>query len=229
MNKEQISNNSEQMETGSEQLEKKEEQADTVKKRPNANYNLSHPEPPPDKLYQPGAEENLTFHYSRERRLAKAPQAVRDIYNDTKPVRFNLFKPLIADKPRAMLFGSIIILCVIILFFSNNGLFDSSYVIDGNRIEITGTRFEGATILVLKKTIRSGIAALTSSPYTGVVDIAVSPQANENEEYSVFYHRVFFTLNKTEEYRFAVPFDAPDLLLVLQSEKSNLQFKFKPE
>ena len=194
-----------------------------VKRRPNANYNLSRPD-------KPDAEENLTFHYSRERRLANAPQAVRDIYAENKQqTRFNLFKPLVADKPRAMLFASIIILCAIILFLSTIGYFDTSYALDGNKIEITGTRFENATILVLKKTVKTGIAAINSSPYSGAVDIAVSPVVSGDEEFPVFYHRVFFSLDKTEEYRFAVPFDASDLLMVLQSEKSSVQIKIKPE
>ena len=195
------------------------------KQRPNAKYNLSHP----DKPVEPGEQENITFHYSRERRLTKAPQAVRDFYTEPKQTRFNLFRPLVADKPRAMLFATIIILCVIILIFSNIGLSDTSYVMDGCKIEITGTRFEGATILILKKTVRTGIAAINSTPYSGAIDIAVSPVTDGDKEFPVFYHRVFFTLDSTEVYRFAVPFDSPDLLLVLQSEKSSLQFKIKPE
>ena len=190
-----------------------------IKNRPNANYNLSYPD-------KPGMEENLNFHYSREQRLAKAPQAVKDLYSENKQTRFNLFRPLVADRPRAMLFGSIVILCAIILLFSNIGIFDNSYVLDGNKIEITGTRFEGATILVLKKSVRTGIASINSTPYSGAVDIAVSPES-EDEEFPIFYHRVFFTLNKMEEYRFAVPFNEPDLLLVIQSEKNSLKFKFK--
>ena len=214
MDKEQTANDCEQLIANGGKPE--------VKQRPNANYNLSHPD-------KPDAEENPVFHYSRERRLASAPQAVRDLYNDSKPFRFNLFKPLVADRPRAMLFGSIIILCAIILFFSTIGYFDNSYAMDGNKIEITGTRFEGATIIVIKKTVRTGIASINTIPYSGAVDVAVSPEAGSgNEEFPVFYHRVFFTLDKTEEYRFAVPFDTPDLLLVLQTEKSNLQYKLKP-
>ncbi|MCL2243733.1 MAG: hypothetical protein FWC03_04605 [Treponema sp.] len=224
----------EQTENNNEQLTKGEEQTGAEKRRPNANYNLSHPESPPDLMHEgspkPGAEENLLFHYSRERRLVKAPQAVKDLYSEKKQTRFNLFKPLVADRPRAVLFGSIIFLCAMILFFSNTGFFDSSYILDGNRIDISGTRFENATILVLKKSVRTGIASITASPYSGAVDIAVSPTVNsENDNSQVFYHRVFFTMDKAEEYRFAVPFDVPDLLVVLQSEKSDLQFKLKTE
>jgi len=194
------------------------------KTRPNANYKLSKPDGP-----NPAAEENLVFYYNRERRLEKAPQAVKDLYAPKKTGSgFNLLRPLIADKPRATVFFSIILMCVMIIFVTLMNKFGGSYSLEGNGIEIKGTRYEGATIVVLTKAVKKN----SGNAYTGAVDIAVSVPVSggvENEDTPVFYHRIFFSMEPVEEYRFAVPFDSPEQLIILQSEKNALQIKYKPE
>ncbi|WP_461246575.1 hypothetical protein [Treponema sp. R6D11] len=199
------------------------EETEGKKPRPNANYKLSKPDGP-----NPAAEENLVFYYSRERRLEKSSQAVKDLYAKRQPHNsFNLLKPLVADKPRATLFFTIILICVFIVIVSlvtKTG----AYSLDGNRIDIIGTRFEGATIVVLTKTVKKN----ADRAYTGAVDLAVSYpviEGAENEESPVFYHRIFFSMEPVEEYRFAVPFDSPQQVIILQSEKSRLQINYKPE
>jgi len=203
---------------------------DNKKPRPNANYKLSKPDGP-----NKAAEENLVFYYNRERRLEKAPQAVKDLYNKDKPEgRFNLLRPLIADKPRATVFFTIILVCVMTVIVTLLNKTGNVYSLDGNGIVITGTRFEGTTIVVLTKTVKKK----AGNAYTGAVDIAVSYHVNgvennggvvNDEDYPVFYHRIFFSMEPSEEYRFAVPFDSPEQLLILQTEKSALKIKFKPE
>jgi hypothetical protein len=189
--------------------------------RPNANYNLSRPD-------KGGVieEDKLVFHYNRERRLEKAPQIVRDLYADNKSSgRFGIFRSLVSSKPKAMLFYSIVILCAIIMVFSFLGIFDRSNFLDGNTIKITGTIYEGATIVILTKTITKS----SDTAYYGAVDIAISPVVNnDNEDFLVFYHRIFFSLEEIEEYRFVVPFDAPELLAVLHTENRSLRTSFKP-
>ncbi|MCL2210671.1 MAG: hypothetical protein FWB95_01980 [Treponema sp.] len=187
--------------------EKKENQ------RPNQKYNLSRNsgEVPP---------EGLTFYYNRERRLANAPESVRDMYKEQKKTRFGLFSVLVADKPRTFLFAMIVLLCVAILVLSLTGYLDTS-TFDGNRLDITGTHFEGATIILIKKSARNNNA------YSGAVEIAVS--VPQEDDFPVFYHRIFFSMEKEEMYRFAVPFDSAELLMVLQSEKNTLQLKLIPK
>lgn len=181
--------------------------------RPNANYKLSKQD------VKPG--EQLNFHYSREHRLESAPQSVRDLYDNQNNKRFNLFSPLVADRPRRMLFGTIVILCIVILIFSATGLFNKTYSLEGNKLDIRGTGYEGTAIIVIRKTVNKAPA------YTGAVDIAVSPVAPQDEEYPVFYHRIFFTLEQDEEYRFVIPFDSPQIAMVLQTEKNSLKITVK--
>ena len=200
---------------------------DQEKKRPNANYPLSG---------QNVDENNLVFHYSREHRLAKAPQAVRDMYNKPQqPHRFNLIRPLVRTKPLAMMFASIIIICIFILVISALGLAGSSYNLDGTRVSLQAIQYEGAAIVVVKKTIPKDIVSRFSSaaaPYSGAVEIAVQPvikTAADQESQTVFYHKIFFTLEPEEVYRFSVPFDAKEFAIVLQTEKKELRVTVKAE
>ena len=186
--------------------------------RPNEKYKLSKG----DSLVDP-KEEELVFYYNREHRLAKAPQSVRDLYTAQKKPRFNLLKPLVADKPRAILFFTILIICIFIVVLSILGFFDSSYKLEGNKIEISRAEFEGTTIVTFRKTVKDNEA------YSGAVDIVVTAAAPPGEEIPLFYHRVFFTLTKEEDYSFVVPFDSPELLMLVQTEKSSLNIKLKPK
>jgi len=191
---------------------------DNEKQRPNAEYNLSRPSAPR------GSEESLNFRYSRERRLENAPQEVKDLYKENKPNRFGLLGPLIADRPRRMLFLIIILLCLTILILSMFGYLDKSLSFAGNQLEIKGTHYEGTTIIVIKKTAKNDDA------YTGRVEITVSPKIKEkDEQYPEYKHSIDFSMEKEEVYRFAAPFDADELVMVLQSDKGNLQLSFKPE
>ena len=187
------------------------------RQRPNANYKLSKP----DNML-PDEAEGLTFYYNRQRRLDKAPQSVRDLYKE-QPKNHGILRSLIADRPRKILFFSIVVLCIMIWIISFLGYFDSSYLLEGNRIKISGTIFEGATIVSIKKTQNNLLRS-----YSGSVDIAVSIPAEIEGEYPVFYHRIFFTLEKEEEYSFVVPFDDPLLLMALQTENSSLKLTFNP-
>jgi len=196
------------------------------KKRPNANYPLSG---------QNVDENNLVFHYNRERRLAKAPQAVRDMYNNQRlPYRFNLLKPLVSTRPLAIMFGSIIIACILILIISALGLAGSSYNLDGTRVSLQAIQYEGAVIVMVKKTIPKDILTRFSSatPYSGAVDIAVQPVIKDGVDQkpeSVFYHKIFFTLEPEEIYRFSVPFDARELAVVFKTEQKTLGVAVKVE
>jgi hypothetical protein len=185
-------------------------------KRPNANYKLS-------KSDDAGIpQEGLTFHYNRERRLAKAPKEVQDLYKEKKTGRFNPLHLLLADRPRKVLFFSIVLLCIIITILSILGLLETAHILDGNKITVSATNFEGTTIIVVRKTVEK------TNVYTGPIEIAVSVPTEE-EEYPVFYHKIFFTVENEEIYRFAVPFEDPELLMILQNEKNSLKLIIKPQ
>jgi hypothetical protein len=191
------------------------------RQRPNAKYKLSKP----DNVVP--RKEDLIFYYNREHRLAKAPKDVQDLYKDKKNNSSGFFRVLVADKHRKLLFFSIVLICAVIWILGLLGYFDKSYTLEGNKIIISPTVFEGTTLIVLNKTIKN------KNAYTGAVDIAVSvpitvqnddPSQTENS-FPVFYHRIFFSLDKEEQYSFAVPFESEELLFVIQTEKYSLKLR----
>ncbi|MDR0585193.1 MAG: hypothetical protein LBG57_12745 [Treponema sp.] len=190
------------------------------RRRPNAGYKLS-------KERVDG--EQLNFYYSRDRRLEKAPRSVRDLYENEPPRRFSLLRSLTGSKPQAMMFGSIVLICVTMLTLSILGYTSDTYSLAGNRLSVQADSYEGAVMVKLKKTVKKSGLFPGDDAYTGAVDLAVSPArpGPGAEAPPVYYHRVFFSLENTEEYLFSVPFDSGELVMVLQTEKDTLKLKIK--
>ena len=189
------------------------------KKRPNARYQLTNIKTNPDEV---------TYHYSRERRLAKAPQSVQDLYNEKPRRRFGLFRSLTDSKPKAMLFFTILVMCVAALVFSRVGIFGTTYELEGNEIALQAMEYEGTVILAIRKSTKNTVVSRFTPAYTGAVALAVLP-ARSAETADVFYHRIFFTHEPEEHYRFVVPFDAVDLFVILQTERNTLNITVRPE
>ncbi|MDR1618981.1 MAG: hypothetical protein LBS06_08075 [Treponema sp.] len=195
----------------------KAEEAGTPRRRPNAGYPLS-----PEK----NTGEELVFRYSRDRRLAKAPQKVRELYRPSSPKKKSgFFRSLTATRPLAMLFGSVMVLSVITVIMAVYGGAQNSRIMEGNRVSVTAMRYEGATFMVLNKHRRNTAA------YTGPVDMAVSPVAQRggDEGQPVFSNRIFFSLREKEEFRVSVPFEAEELLIVLQNESVTADLRARPK
>jgi hypothetical protein len=191
--------------------EKKDGEKKPEAGRPNAGYPLS----------RRTEGEDPVFYYSREKRLAKAPEQVRSLYKEEPRKRRGFFRSLTATKPLATLFASILILSAFIIVLSIFGGAENSYTLGGNRVSVQAMKFGGATYLVLKKTARD------ANVYTGLVDMAVAPEVPEGKEgtpYPVFRNRIFFSLKEEEEYRFSVPFEADRLVMVMQGENGSLEF-----
>lgn len=193
---------------------------DEGKKRPNANYKLSKP----DDAVAP--KEELVFYYNREHRLAKASKNVQDLYVEKKQSRFAFLGILVADPPRRMLFYTIILMCALIWLFSFFGFLNSPFNMEGNLVKVSASVYEDTTILVINKRLKSRNA------YTGAIDVAVSAPITERDypeedeiNVPVFYHKIFFSLEKEERYSLVVPFEASELLVVLQTEKKSLKIK----
>jgi hypothetical protein len=182
------------------------------RRRPNAKYPLTEKKPGP---------EELVFYYSRERRLSGAPPPVKALYAETPKKKFGFFRSLTATRPLAMLFISILFLCAAIVIISIVNA-AGAYTLGGNRVTVDAVQFRGETMVVMTKTVTD-----TENAYTGLVDIGAAPalaKGSGAENYPVFTHRIFFSLNAEEEYRFSLPFEAEKLLMVLQGEQHTARF-----
>jgi hypothetical protein len=194
------------------------------KKRPNAKYKLSNENP---------QVVEIVHYYNREHRLEKASQAVRDLYTEQPRRRFGLLHTLTGSRPNAMLFGTIVFLCVLMLILSFFGFTGDSRELEGNIISIKGKKYEGTVIIEIKKTIRKDKIARSIKAYTGPVSIAVFPAVKSGAEQNqqpadVFFHKIFFSNEQEEHYRFSVPFGQNELALVFQTEKKTLSLTMKP-
>ena len=184
------------------------------KRRPNANYRLS-----PKNTN----EDEIVYHYNRERRLEKAPQAVRDLYKDEKAPRFSLFRSLTNTKGKAALFVSIMVMSIFIIMLSIMGYIGGDSELEGNVIEAEAFEYEGAILVSIRKTIkRNRIGGLTQA-YTGNVDIVVSDSKTD------FPLRVDFTPQPVQSFEFTVPLNNEELSVYLKTEGNNLRLTVKPE
>jgi hypothetical protein len=188
--------------------------ADDEKKRPNEGLPLSE---------NRDCGEGVQFYYSREKRLAKASDSVRALYEEeAAPRKFSLLRPLLSSRPNAILFGTMTALVLITLVMSFSGFISGGKDYYGNRISVSAVRYDGAAVIILKKTIRNATGA-----YTGSVDITVAPAGGA----APAFHRVVFSSQGTEEFRFSVPFEEQELLLELspagQEARDSLAFTVK--
>jgi hypothetical protein len=136
-----------------------------------------------------------------------------------------------------MMFATVVVASLLILVVSVLGLASNSYDLDGNQVSVQAIRYEGAIIMIVKKSLKkNGLARLSNlaPPYTGAVEIAVQPLIKSGTDgdappEGIFYHKIFFTFENEESYRFSVPFDSGDLALVLKTEKKTLGITVKSE
>ncbi|MDR1970904.1 MAG: hypothetical protein LBQ46_03190 [Treponema sp.] len=155
---------------------------------------------------RPG-DEGPKFYYSRERRLARAPASVQALYGEQEKPKFSLLRPLLASRSNAILFGTMAALILITLVISFSGLWDGQDFY-GNRISLSAVRYDGAAVVILKKTLRG-------EAYTGPLYISVSPLGGDSE--SPYPYRVVLSARQTEEFRFSVPFEEKELLIELSA------------
>jgi hypothetical protein len=163
--------------------------------------------------YRDSPNQEAVFYYSREHRLTRASEAVRAINEPGPAMRGGILRVLFATRAGTLLFITIVILCFFILFlYYTRGRPDLK--IGGNRVSISALSFSGKTYVEITK------KALGNDCYTGTVDLALSiPQKlMEGEtEAPVANQRIFFTLEEDEEFRFSLPFNAPELILLMQA------------
>jgi hypothetical protein len=172
------------------------------------------------------ADRDLVFYYSRSRRLERASAAVRALNDETPGKRPNLFRTLTATKAHTMLFISIVLLSVMVLIAS---LFTPrrDTVLGGNALNFSAFRYQGSTVVIIKKTVKN-----EKNPYTGAVDMAVSRPAGPEEpaaDIPIAARRIFFTLEPNEEYRVALPFEAPELVILMRAEENHARLRIKTE
>jgi hypothetical protein len=168
-------------------------------------------------------EKDLHFYYNREERLAKASARVRALYEDAPKKKFSPFSSLTDSKPKAFMFVSIIVMCILVLL-KTYLLPDNKTVIANNSLITTTMRYENQCFIVIKK------SALKKNVYTGIVDVRITDARNINNGTPNFYNKsIVFSEAKEEEFRWAIPLISDELIFFIQAGADTTSFRIKTE
>lgn len=138
-------------------------------------------------------DEKIVFHYSRERRLENASEAVKKLNTAGPTKRPSFFQTLTANRSLAFLFLAIIMLSL--TTFVTNFLIPSQNTADikGNRLVVSAFRFENAVYVALKKTTKN------KNQYIGPVRMYVRPVGTDTFNFSA---DMLFSPSGSEEFKF---------------------------
>jgi hypothetical protein len=163
--------------------------------------------------------ENLTFYYSRERRLERASESVRRLNSQGHQRPPNFFRTLTSTRASAFLLLAILMLVLTFGVITFLGMFQNRVLFLGNSVELSALRFKGSTYTVIKKTVKS------QKPYVGPVDLAIRGTSPSGGPISV--QRIVFSNDKAEEFRLALGGEWETLVVILQAQgsKATLQCK----
>jgi hypothetical protein len=164
-------------------------------------------------------ERELTFYYSREQRLAKAPQQVRDLYDPAQTKRPTFFSSLTDSKPKKLSFISIVALSVTILVLTYINPASNALLL-GNKVDISAMHYQDDVFVVLKKTVKK------KNAYTGIIDITTASVYNDINKTSA---KIVWTDLPKEEFRFRLPFQAEKISIRLQALDKTLTILATPE
>jgi hypothetical protein len=164
------------------------------------------------------------FYYSREHRLKRASPTVRALYEDApKP---GVVRNLMGRKSNLFLLVSILMVCVMLALSSRIPKAEKEINLGGNTVSLVIARNDGGTLSVfIQKT-----AASSGESYTGEVAMAVSPvipKQDKEKTPEIYADKFFFTPAEEEGYRFDLPFEGKDFLVILQTanERQGLRIK----
>ena len=158
----------------------------------------------------------VNFYYSREKRLQRASQAVKDINEPYVPRKAGLFRTLTSTRPLRFLFLSVITICVAITILSRFLYVEGVREIGNNKVAVSVIGSGENSYITVRKTMlksggKSGNAAM---PYAGPVDIAV---ALPDDGSQVYAERIYFGPGQEEIFRFVAPFKGKKLLLLMEA------------
>jgi hypothetical protein len=151
---------------------------------------------------------------------------VRALYDDAPGP--GTVKKLIGKKSNLFLLASIFMVCVMLALSSRSGGSEQGVDLGGNTVALAIARNdEGKLSVFIQKT-----ASPSGGVYTGEVAIAVSPVISKQDKGKtpeIYTDRFFFTPAEKDGYRFELPFEGKDFLVVLQTEteRKGLRLKVK--
>ena len=161
------------------------------------------------------------FYYSRERRLQRASQIVKDAYEPRKKRRGLI--GLLGGRGNIMIFICIVLIIAMFglgryIIIRNEGI-----RLGGNILNLSLVYEEEVLLLALHK-----IAPARGEIYIGEVDILVRAAGEDQDSLEDFYHRITFNLVETETFIVALPFTGNDFFVILRTSDEQRVFRLQP-
>ena len=170
----------------------------------------------------------VNFYYSREKRLERASQAVKDINEPYVPRKAGLFRTLTSTRPLRFLFLSVITICVAITILSRFLYVEGVREIGNNKVAVSVIGSGENSYITVRKTMlksggKSGNAGIS---YAGPVDIAVAIPGEGNQ---IHVERIYFGPDQEEIFRFVAPFREKKLLILMEAGSDQVHFTVASE
>jgi hypothetical protein len=150
---------------------------------------------------------------------------VRALYDESAQ-RPGMMKSLVGRRSNIFLLVAVLMVCVMLVLSSRFPGAKKSLTLGGNTVALAIAPNAGGKLSVsIQKTIPS-----SGEVYTEAVDIAVSPvilKKDKGKTPEIHTERFFFTPEEEEEYRFDLPFEGEDFLVVLQTETERKGLRIK--
>jgi hypothetical protein len=135
-----------------------------------------------------------------------------------------------------MLLITIVVVSFLLMILSRGLKEGGGAKLSGNAVMVSAMRFPaqaGETAVTYFAVVKK---ANSEKAYTGPVDVAVSiyqaaqeKEGEAGEDMPITTHRIFFTLEPEEDFRFSVPFTGPELILVFRAEEEIITLRVKPD
>ena len=161
----------------------------------------------------------VTYYYTREERLKKAPKSIRDYYNSPKPRRRGFFGIFTSTKPLTFLFLSVITLCVAIIMLSRFLTAEGVRSLGNNTVTVSVIGAGENSYITINKTS-------PGNAYSGAVDVAVSLPGEGNQIYT---ERIYFGMEEEEIFRLRIPFGGKKLVILMEAGTEQVHFSVTSE
>ena len=161
------------------------------------------------------------IHYSRERRLSHASPMVRSMNEDGLPARKGFAKILFGSSSNAIVFGCIIMICVVIFLYSRPLARAPDLILGGNILTLEVELDDGINYLLIDKN-----ATVRGEVYLGPVEITVTPAISGSEETTPGYSN-WLTFNPVDSEFFKIPllYEASAFFVILKAGDNQLSVR----
>ena len=172
----------------------------------------------PTEKPKPEESQEIVYYYSREHRLSRASQAVRDMNDPSKNAKQGFLKSMTGNRANLLMLVSILIISAMIIIGNRSqGSTSAALNLGNNRVTVSIQDIDGILFLSVLKIIPQ-----RTDVFGGYVFIYVFP-VNPAPDDIDFEHSVFFDLEQSEQsFLVSLPFEGDNFVVMLQNENETL-------